>query len=55
MMLEDAFSAPEEAAAVRKACEDAIAEGACTPDIIPGSRYGTEETGDFIARKILAV
>lgn len=55
MMLDDAFGAPEEAAAVRKACEDAIAEGACTPDIIPGSRYGTEETGDFIARKILAV
>ena len=29
-----------------------IASGVCTPDIIPGSRYGTEQTGDFIARRI---
>ena len=54
MMLEDAFGAVEEGAAVRRACEAAIASGACTPDIIPGSSYGTEETGDFIAGRILS-
>ena len=52
MMLEDAFGLAEEGAAVRRACEYAIASGVCTPDIIPGSRYGTEQTGDFIARRI---
>ena len=54
MMLEDAFGAVEEGAAVRKACEKAIADGVCTPDIIPGSRYGTEETGDYIVRQIIS-
>lgn len=53
MMLEDAFGAAAEGADIRRACEDAIASGVCTPDIIPDSRYGTEETGDFIARRIL--
>ena len=54
MMLEDSFGAADEGAAVRRACEAAIAAGACTPDIIPGSSYGTRETGDFIARHILS-
>ena len=54
MMLEDAFGAVEEGAAVRNACEKAIADGVCTPDIIPGSRYGTEETGDYIVRQIIS-
>ena len=49
MMLEDAFGAAEEGAAVRQACEKAIAEGVCTQDIVPGSRYGTSEVGDYIA------
>ena len=54
MMLEDAFGAAEEGAAVRRACEKAIAEGVCTPDIVPDSRYGTSETGDFIVDAILS-
>ena len=55
MMLEDAFGAVEEGAAVRKACETAIASGVCTQDIVPDSKYGTEETGDFIAGCILSM
>ena len=50
MMLEDAFGAVEEGAAVRKACETAIADGVCTPDIVPESNHGTEETGDYIVK-----
>ena len=49
MMLEDAFGASEEAEAVRRACGKAISDGACTPDIVPDSRYGTSAVGDYIA------
>lgn len=52
MMLEDAFGLGEEASAIRKACERAIAEGVCTEDIIPGSKYGTKATGQYIASLI---
>lgn len=52
MMLEDAFGLSEEASAVREACAQAIAKGVCTKDIIPGSRYGTKATGEYIASLI---
>ena len=52
MMLEDAFGAAEEGADIRLACEKAIADGVCTPDIFPESKYGTEATGDYIVKII---
>lgn len=48
MMIEDAFGAVEEGALVRRACDAAVAQGVCTPDIIKDSPYGTKETGKFI-------
>ena len=55
MMLEDAFGMSKEAAAVRDACARAIEEGVCTEDIVPGSRYGTKSTGQYIAALIRTV
>ena len=52
MMLEDAFGLSHEAAAVRDACAQAIADGVCTEDIVPGSTYGTMATGQYIAELI---
>lgn len=52
MMLEDAFGLAHEAKAVRDACLLSIAEGVCTPDIIPGSTYGTAAVGSFVADHI---
>ena len=54
MMLEDAFGMSQEASLVREACAKAIADGVCTEDIIPGSKYGTKATGDYIV-KLIAV
>jgi len=54
MMLEDAFGLSEEASAVRQACAKAIAEGVCTEDIIPGSKYGTKAVGQYIVGQIRA-
>ena len=51
MMLEG-FGMNAEATAVREACARAIADGVCTEDIVPGSRYGTKATGQFIAELI---
>lgn len=48
MMFEDAFDAPEEGKIIREACSAAVLSGVCTPDIFPGSPYGTKETGKFI-------
>ena len=48
MMIEDAFGAVEEGALVRRACDAAVAQGVCTPDIVKDSPYGTKETGKFI-------
>ncbi len=53
MMLEDAFGMHKEAEAVRSACDDAVAGGVCTPDIVPGSSYGTRAVGDYIAGKVV--
>ena len=54
MMLEDAFGLTEEAQAVKDACAKAISDGVCTEDIIPGSRYGTKATGQYIVDIIKA-
>lgn len=50
MLFENSFQAPEEAAVIRAACAESIAKGICTPDIFPGSTYGTESVGDYIAK-----
>ena len=52
MMLEDAFGMSQEAALVREACAKAIEEGVCTEDIIPGSKYGTKATGEYVVKYI---
>lgn len=49
MMFEDAFEAPAEGKMIRDACAKSIANGICTPDILPGSGFGTKEVGDYIA------
>ena len=54
MMLEDAFGLLQEAQAVKDACAKAIADGICTEDIVPGSRYGTVATGQYIIDMIKA-
>ena len=54
MMLEDAFGLLQEAQAVKEACAKAIADGICTEDIVPGSRYGTVATGQYIIDMIKA-
>jgi 3-isopropylmalate dehydrogenase len=51
MMLED-FGMEEAGAAVRAACALSIEKGVSTPDLVPGSKYGTIEVGDFIANAI---
>lgn len=48
MMLEDAFGLSDEAQDVRNACAKAIADGVCTEDIIPGSKYGTGAVGQYV-------
>ena len=52
MMLEDAFGLKQEAEAIRSACSDAVSRGVCTPDIVPGSGYGTNAVGTYIAGKV---
>lgn len=52
MMYEDAFGAAAEGRVIREACADAVNSGVCTPDIFPGSSYGTKEVGDYIAGRI---
>ncbi|MBO8452440.1 MAG: 3-isopropylmalate dehydrogenase [Bacteroidetes bacterium] len=54
MMLEDAFGMKPEADAVRAACDDAVGNGICTPDIIPGSSHGTSAVGSYIASRVSA-
>ncbi len=51
-MLLEALDLPAEAAAIREACDLAINEGYCTPDITSVNPKGTKEVGQFIVQHI---
>ncbi|MBP3228481.1 MAG: 3-isopropylmalate dehydrogenase [Bacteroidaceae bacterium] len=56
-MLLEYFGLSDEAACVRRAVDDSLAEGVRTPDIqLPSApRYGTREVGQWIAERIASV
>lgn len=55
MLLEDSFGDASAAKAIREACALSIRERICTPDIVPGSSYGTSQVGDYIAATALSL
>lgn len=55
MLLEDSFGDASAAKAIREACALSIRERISTPDIVPGSSYGTSQVGDYIAATALSL
>lgn len=53
MMFEDAFGLQEEANAIRKVVDQALAEGVVTEDLADGQKaYATSEVGDWLANQL---
>lgn len=53
MIFEDAFGLQEEANAIRKVVDQALAEGVVTEDLADGQKaYATSEVGDWLANQL---